>query len=101
MNSPNDHYIPLHAAELARLLGDEPSVTIFEREQFRRLCQLLQATIHHEYHSRLSKLKEDYAPFDPDNDVSAQFSLSDDQRAARSSEMFVDFGALLMRANYR
>jgi hypothetical protein len=97
----NDHYIPIHAADLARKLGDEPSVTIFEREQFRHFCQLLQATIHHEYHTRLNKLKEDYAPFDPDDDGRGRGSLSDQERAARSSKMFADFNALLMRANYR
>src|SRR4051812_27716453 len=101
MNLSNDHYIPLHAADLARMLGDEPSVTIFERERFQRLCQLLQATIHHEYHGRLSRLKEDYAPFDPDDDARPPFSLSDEERAARCGEMFAHFGQLLTRANYR
>ncbi|HMC10810.1 MAG TPA: DUF3754 domain-containing protein, partial [Pirellulaceae bacterium] len=96
-----DHYIPLRPAELVRKLGDEPRVTIFEREQFRRLCQLIEATIHHEYHSRLVQLKAAYAPFDPDDDAASQFSLSDDQRAASCREMFDDFDALLMRANYR
>src|SRR5205823_14017232 len=101
MNLQSDHYIPLRPADLVRLLGDEPSVTIFEREQFRRLCQVLQATIHHEYHARLSKLKEDYSPFDPDDDARGRFPVSDEERAARCGEMFADFNALLMRANYR
>src|SRR4051812_21713011 len=101
MNLASDHYIPLHAADLARRLGDEPSVTTFERERFQRLCHLLQATIHHEYHSRLTKLKEDYAPFDPDDDGRGCSRLSDAERAARCDEMFADFDDLLMRANYR
>ena len=66
---PRDHYIPLRPADLVRKLGDEPSVTIFEREQFRQLCQLVEATIHHEYRSRLEELKAAYAPFDPDDDA--------------------------------
>ncbi len=101
MSLVNDHYIALHAADLVRWLGDESSVTIFERERFQRLCQLLQATIHHEYHSRLCKLKEDYAPFDPDDDGRGRTSLSDQERATRCGEMFQDFDELLMRANYR
>jgi hypothetical protein len=101
MRSVNDHYIALHAADLVRMLGDEPSVTIFEREHFQRLCLLLQATIHHEYHSRLCKLKEDYAPFDPDDDGPGRGSLTDEERADRCSEMFADFDSLLVRANYR
>src|SRR5947208_3714429 len=85
---PNDHYIPLRPADLVRKLGDEPRVTIFEREQFDRLCRLIEATIHHEYHSRLAQLKAAYAPFDPDDDAAAQFLLSDDQRTARCRERF-------------
>jgi Protein of unknown function (DUF3754) len=96
-----DHYIPLRPVDLVRKLGDEPAVTIFEREQFRQFCQLVAATIHHEYHARLEELKVAYAPFDPDDDAAIQFDLSDAERAARCRDLFADFGALLNRANYR
>src|SRR5262245_27169501 len=98
---PGDHYIPLRPADLMRKLGDEPAVTIFEREQFRQLCQLAGATIHHEYHARLEELKVAYAPFDPDDDAANQFDLSEEERAARCRDLFTDFEALLGRANYR
>src|SRR5262245_6701351 len=94
-----DHYIPLRPADLVRKLGDEPTVTIFEREQVRQLCQLIGATIHHVYRSRLDEIKEAYAPFDPDDDAAVQFDLTDGERAARCRELFADFDALLMRAN--
>jgi hypothetical protein len=96
-----DHYIPLRPADLVRRLQDEPCVTIFEREQFRRLCQLVEATIHHEYRSRLEEIKAAYAPFDPDDDAANQYSLTDPERAARCQTLFDDFDSLLMRANYR
>src|SRR3954469_18574175 len=93
----SDHYIPLRPADLVRRLGDEPAVTIFERQQFRRLCQLVEATIHHEYRSRLEEIKAAYAPFDPDDDAATQFSLTDAERASRCRALFDDFDALLMR----
>jgi hypothetical protein len=98
---PADNYIPLRPADLVRKLGDEPAVTIFEREQLRRLCELLDATIHQQYRTRLNELKAAYAPFDPDDDAAAQFSLAEDQRGSRCRELFDDFDALLTRANYR
>lgn len=101
MPSAGEHYIPLRPADLARKLGDEPSVTIFEREQFRQLCQLVEATIHHEYRSRLEELKSAYVPFDPDDDATNKHQLTDAERADRCRELFGEFDALMMRANYR
>jgi hypothetical protein len=98
---PGDHYIPLRPADLVRKLGDEPSVTIFEREQFRQFCQLVEATIHHEYHTHLQSLKANYAPFDPDADAAAGQDLTDDERALRCRKLFDEFDTLLSRANYR
>jgi hypothetical protein len=96
-----EHYIPLRPADLVQKLADDPAVTIFDREYFRRFCQLVEATIHHEYHSRLSELKTAYAPFDPDSDAAAQYELSNEERSARCRRLFDRFDALLVRANYR
>src|SRR5436190_23040772 len=71
-----EHYLPLRPADLIEKLANEPAVTIFEREQFRQLCQLLQATIHHDYRSRLEDLQAAYAPFDPDDEAAEQFPLA-------------------------
>lgn len=97
---PREMHIPLRPADLVRKLGDEPAVTIFEREQFRQLCQLIEATIHHEYRTRLGKLKVAYAPFDPD-DVAAPDSPNEAHRGHSSRDLFQEFDALLGRANYR
>src|SRR6478672_7159014 len=97
----SDHYVPLRPADLVQKLADEPAVTIFECDQFRRLCQLLEATIHHEYRSRLEELKAAYAPFDPDDDAAIQYPPTDAERLARCRALFDDFDSLLTRANYR
>jgi hypothetical protein len=96
-----DHFIPLRPGELVRQLGDEPNVTIFEREQFRALCDLVEATIHNEYRLRLSRLKADYGPFDPDDDSIGREPLADVERKSRCRQLFADFDSLLARANYR
>jgi hypothetical protein len=97
----HDHYIPLRPADLVRLLGDEPSVTIFEREQFQQLCQLVGASIHHEYHGRLEELKAAYGPFDPDDDAARLAAINEDDEQACSNRLFGAFDEILSRANYR
>src|SRR5262245_50706399 len=96
-----EHYIPLRPADLVQRLGDEPSVTIFEREQFRQLCQLVGVSIHHEFHTRLEALRAAYGPFNPDEDALGRPVLSDEQRAGKCERLFAEFDALLARANYR
>jgi hypothetical protein len=96
-----EHYIPLRPADLVRKLADDPAVTIFEREEFRQFCQLVEATIHHEYHDRLRAMKEAYAPFDPDSDAAATPKPSAEQRSAHCRRLFEQFDELLQRANYR
>src|SRR6187401_1907168 len=97
----HDHHIPLRPAELIRKLGDEPSVTIFEREQFRAFCELIEATIHHEYRGRLARITAAYAPFDPDCETLESKQLADFERAGRCRALFAEFDSLLGRANYR
>ena len=100
-DTPREHFLPIRPADLAQRLADEPSVTIFEREQFRRFCQLVGATIHHESHSRLEELKTAYAPFDPDSDAVTGSEQSADELRARCRRLFDRFESLLTRANYR
>jgi hypothetical protein len=101
MTAIHEHHLPIRPADLVRLLGDEPGVTIFEREQFQRLCRLVRASIHHEYHSRLEELKTAYSPFDPDDDAARQAPLGAEALAARSKALFQGFDEILARANYR
>jgi hypothetical protein len=96
-----DHHLPLRPADLVRKLADEPALTIFEREQFRALCQFVAATIHHDYHARHLALQAAYAPFDPDDDSAALFPVSDEQRHVARRALLKQFDELLARANYR
>jgi hypothetical protein len=99
--SARECFIPLRPDDLVRKLADEPSVTIFERDEFRQLCQLVEATIHHEFRSRLDELKSAYAPFDPDDDTPLAAELAPHEREARCRRLFDRFDELLVRANYR
>lgn len=93
-------FIPIRKAELVALLAGQPDVPVDERGAFERLCRLIEATFHYEFHARLEELKSAYAPFDPDADTQAIETLDHGQRQARVAELFDQFTRLLERANF-
>jgi len=60
------HFVPVRKAQLIELLCEDQKLGTVEREQFRQLCAVLEATIHQDYHRRLEELKNLYAPLNPD-----------------------------------
>jgi hypothetical protein len=64
-----EHFIPLRKNELIELLLAEPDLSAQDREDLRQFCTLVVATYHFEYHKALERLKDAYAPFDPDADT--------------------------------
>ena len=72
-----EHFIPLRKAELIDRLCRQPGLSPADQDGFRRLCQLLDATLHFEYHAHLEDLKSAYAPFDPDADTQNETVLSE------------------------
>ena len=96
-----EHYIPLRKADLIQRLTADSSLELDERAGLVAFCKLLDATIHHQYHARLTALKEAYAPFDPDADAQPAAELDDLEREAIAKVLFEQFGQLLERANFR
>jgi hypothetical protein len=95
-----EHFIPVRKAQFIRLLCEDQQLGALEREQFRQLCAVLEATIHHDYHRRLEELKDLYAPLNPDA-VTCDVRLGTDaQRSQLIPELFEKFTELLERANY-
>ena len=93
-----DHFIPLARGELTDLLCTDKTIAEGERQQFRRLAEMVAAVYHLEYNRRLVELKAAYAPFDPDTDNVSLLPLSSEQRQARLNDLFSDFAWMLERA---
>jgi hypothetical protein len=94
-----EHFIPIRRNELVRLLCDQ--LPADEAASFRRYCELLADRIHLEFYRLLVKLKEDYAPFDPDSDTKPLRPVEGSERAKREEGLFRAFDRLLLKANYR
>ena len=101
-----EHYIPIRVADLVEHLcredgpRDGQKLTDDEREQFRRFAKSVGDHLHAIYLAELRRLKEAYAPFDPDADPKPLVALEPDARAASLEQLFATFIHMMERANY-
>src|SRR5262245_5017747 len=96
-----EHYIPLRKSDLTALLCKDPQVKWDEREPLTQFCRLVSAVWHFEYLDTLEKLKDAYAPFDPDSVCKPLVPLTLDQRDRKLEELFDGVVKLMERANFR
>ncbi len=95
-----EQFIPLRKAELAQLLVATAGLAATQAKSLDRFCRLLEALIHRQYQGSLERLKNAYAPFDPDADTRGTNPLPAESLAARQDELFREFGWLLARGNF-
>src|SRR5262245_44368556 len=104
--SDREHFIPIRCTDLIDVLaGDkglspDQAMTSADQQQFRQFARLLMDHYHREYHGRLLKLKDAYAPFDPDADTKEIRTLAPGDRQKEQDRLFTEFTSLLERANY-
>lgn len=96
-----EHYIPLRLSDLIDLLCTQKDMAGHDRQEFRQFCRLVAATFHFEYHERLRKLKDFYAPFDPDRVTATLAKLLPETKEKHQNELFDEFVQLMERANYK
>ncbi len=96
-----EHFIPLRKADVVRLLAEDEQLAPADRERFLRLCQLIDATLHMQYHQRLQQLKDLYTVFNPDAVTRRLRTVAPAERAALAPQLFAELDELLRRANYR
>jgi hypothetical protein len=96
-----EHYIPLRTSDLVELLAKDPKLPVQEREDFRQFCKLVAATWHFEYHETLEKLKDLFAPFDPDAETIEVNPLPAEKRPERMNALFDQFVHLMEKANFK
>ncbi len=95
-----EHYIPLRKSDLVALLLSDKKLPYEQREDFKQFCKLISAVFHFEYLERLERLKDDFAPFDPDSQTRPLKPLNLDQREKKLEELFAEFRSLMERANF-
>jgi Protein of unknown function (DUF3754) len=96
-----EHYIPLRKGELIELLRSDKGLSAEEHDPFKRFCTLIGAVFHFEYLERLERLKEAYAPFDPDWSAPPLKPPRPEQRETHLEQAFSEFRSLMERANFK
>ncbi|MBY0230331.1 MAG: DUF3754 domain-containing protein [Gemmataceae bacterium] len=96
-----EHYIPLRKSDLVELLVKDSRLGLTEREPLRQFCKLVGAVWHFEYQATLDRLKDLFAPFDPDADTIEVDPLPAEKKPQRMGALFDEFAKLMERANYK
>ncbi len=67
--SIRERFIPIRKADLVDGLANSKMVTPKDRDAFLRFSTILNSLFHFEFHAKTETLKENYYPFNPDNDT--------------------------------
>ena len=96
-----ERFIPIRKADLIDGLSNSKMVTPKDREAFLRFGTILDSIFHFEFHAKTEALKENYPPFNPDNDTVSVRHFSHDMRKAHEDRLMTAFKAVLNQANYQ
>ncbi len=93
-------FIPYRRTDLIELCLEDGELAAADVQKFRDFCSILSAYYHFQFHASLERLKDNYAPFDPDAETKSLIELTPEERASREAKMVTDFKTILERANY-
>lgn len=95
-----EHFIPLRVTDLIDALSRGPRLTKADALRFRRFAQAARRHVHADYLDQLLRLKNAYAPFDPDADTLQLHEPTAAERSKRLRDLFDTVNHLLAKANY-
>jgi hypothetical protein len=93
-------FIPFRKSDVVEMCLTEGRLPDSAGSAFRDFCRILEALFHFEFHRVLERLKDSYAPFDPDADTRQIIILPDSDRERLWKELVREMTALLNAANY-
>lgn len=93
-------FIPYRRTDLIELCLEDGQLDTAEARKFREFCSILSAYYHLQFHSYLERLKDNYAPFDPDADTKSRIEPTPQEQVSMEVNLVEDFKAILERANY-
>jgi hypothetical protein len=101
-----EHYIPVRVTDLVECLCRETSpvggalLHPDDQTRFHRFARSVSLHMHAIYQDELRRLKDAYAPFDPDADPKPLDPPTAEQRAGAQDRLFATFCHMMERANY-
>ena len=96
-NEIKERFVPIAYDEILR--GCVEYLVIKESLEYATLAKSLRLYYHHRFYKELQKLKENYRPFNPDNDVIIS-PLSEEELKRKEKALFAHVTPILNHANY-
>ncbi len=96
---PAERFIPFRKKDIIDMCS-ALYCTDTDKKAFGLLSTLLVNRVHYDYHKQLESLKDNYAPFDPDNATRTLEPCSQAQQAASRKRFAKGFATLLDAANF-
>jgi len=93
-------FIPYRRTDLIELCIEDGQLSADDLPKFREFCQILSAYYHFYFHHTLERLKDNYAPFNPDAETKSRIQPNPTQLTEMETELVEDFSQLLEQANY-
>lgn len=95
-----EHFIPIYFSDLLEKALAEERLNESERAQLRTLAEMFAEHYHLDYHKSALALKDAFAPFDPDAEVSWTPNYSDDYREACRKKFMDGIQQFLTACNF-
>ncbi len=93
-----EHFIPFRRTDIVTLCARDGHDD--GEAGFRAFAGLLSALFHFEFHARLERMKDAYAPFNPDRDTRRVFQWDDSELATRTTDLMEELRGIIEDANY-
>jgi len=100
VHSNREAFIPYRRTDLIELCIEDGQLAATEVKKFRDFCSILSAYYHFQFHSYLERLKDNFAPFDPDADTNSRIQPTPEEQADMEAQLIANFKTILERANY-
>ena len=93
-------FIPYRKADIVELCISDGKLSPEDAQKFREFSEILGAYYHFDFHADLEKLKDNFAPYDPDADTKPLQEPLEQQRLEMGKNLVDGLSKTLERANY-
>lgn len=93
-------FIPYSRKDIIEICLEDGNLEKAELQKFQDFCLLLSAYYHFKFHYTMEKLKENYAPFNPDADTKSRTNYTTAQLGEMEANVVAGFQTILEQANY-
>jgi hypothetical protein len=100
VHQDREAFIPYRRSDLIELCVSDGKLSAKDAQKFREFCTILSAYYHFKFHTLYEKLKDSFAPFNPDSDTREIAPPSPEECQQKEYHMVQDLETLLESANY-